>query len=65
MTKPALLQSIVATLGPLSALAVTENTETKFCTLCCTDMFTRSCYFLCMNPGIRVLLRGYEGEVQE
>lgn len=51
-TKSALLQSIVATLGPLSAQAVTENTKIKFHTTCPADVFTRPYYLLHMNPDI-------------
>lgn len=51
-TKSALLQSIVATLGPLSAQAVTENTKIKFHTTCPAHVFTRPYYLLCVNPDI-------------
>lgn len=51
-TKSVFLQSIVATLGPLSAQAVTENTKIKFHTTCPADVFTRPYYLLRMNPDI-------------
>lgn len=42
----------MATLGPLSAQAVTENTKIKFHTTCPTDVFTRPHRLLCEKPEI-------------